>query len=125
MTMDGKRIILIIEDEPDISKTLKVFLESEGFDVSIASDGIEGLNKVKAERPNLIVLDIMLPKLDGFQICRMLKFDDKYKKIPIIMLTARAQESDRRLGKEVGADAYLAKPFEPEVLLNKIKEFLR
>lgn len=122
--MEAKKILLI-EDELDILKTSRIFLESEGFKVITATDGMEGLDKTRSENPDLIIMDIMLPKLDGYQACRILKFDDKYKYIPIIMFSARAQESDKQMGKEVGADAYITKPFEPKVLIDKIKELLK
>lgn len=122
--MEAKKILLI-EDELDILKTSRIFLESEGFKVITATDGMEGLDKTRSENPDLIIMDIMLPKLDGYQACRILKFDDKYKHIPIIMFSARAQESDKQMGKEVGADAYITKPFEPKVLIDKIKELLK
>jgi DNA-binding response OmpR family regulator len=93
--------------------------------VITASDGQEGLDKARLEKPDLIILDLMLPKIDGYKVCRMLKFDEKFKQIPIILFTARAQESDIKLGKEVGADAYVTKPFEPAILLTKIKELIK
>lgn len=122
--MEAKKILLI-EDELDILKTSRIFLESEGFKVITATDGMEGLDKTRSENPDLIIMDIMLPKLGGYRACRILKFDDKYKHIPIIMFSARAQESDKQMGKEVGADAYITKPFEPKVLIDKIKELLK
>lgn len=121
--MDRKRI-LIVDDEEDIVNVLKRRLEANNYEVLSASDGQEGLNKARSERPDLIILDLMLPKLDGYKVCRMLKFDKDYKAIPIIMVTARAQKEDEDLGKEMGADTYLPKPFEPEVLLKNIKELL-
>ncbi len=122
--MDPKTI-LIVEDEPDILKTLTVFLESEGFKVITARDGIAGVDMVREKIPDLVILDLMLPKLDGFKVCRILKFDENLSSIPVIMFTARAQESDRKLGQEVGANVYIAKPFDPEVLLLKIKELIK
>jgi len=121
--MDKKRI-LIVDDEEDILKVLRFRLEANNYEVLSASDGQEGLNKARSEKPDLIILDLMLPKLDGYRVCRMLKFDESYKAIPIIMFTARAQTSDKELGMEMGADAYIPKPFEPEVLLGKMKELL-
>ena len=121
--MDSRKILLI-EDEPDIVRTLQVFLESENFKVSTATDGMEGMNKARKEKPELIILDIMLPKLDGYKICRMLKFDEELRKIPIVIFTARAQDADRQLAMEVGADAYITKPLEPEMLLTEIKKLL-
>ena len=98
---------------------------ASGFEVLAAYDGQEGLDKARKEKPDLIILDLMLPKIDGFKVCRMLKFDEKYKKIPIILFTVRAQESDKQTAAEVCADAYITKPFEPQVLLDKIAELLR
>ncbi|MHB8836183.1 MAG: response regulator transcription factor [Candidatus Methylomirabilia bacterium] len=115
-TARGTRI-LIVDDEPSIVETLRFALEKAGYDCLVAYDGEEALRIARAENPGLIVLDIMLPKLNGFQICRLLKFDARYRHIPIVMLSARAQERDRLLGKETGADAYVSKPFEfPELL---------
>jgi len=122
--MTAKKILLI-EDEPDILKTTLAFLESEGFKVMIATDGLVGLQMARSESPDLIVMDIMLSKLDGYKLCRMLKFDEKYKHIPIIFFTARAQESDQRMGREVCADAYIMKPFEPQILMEKINLLLK
>lgn len=121
--MDKKRI-LIVDDEGDLRNMLKFRLEAMNYDVSEAADGQEGLDKSRSEKPDLIILDLMLPRIDGFKVCRMLKFDERHKHIPIIMFTARAQEKDREIGKEMGADAYIAKPFEPEALMRKIKELL-
>ena len=121
--MDKKRI-LIVDDEEDLRKMLKFRLESVGYDVTEAGDGNDGLDKARSTKPDLMILDLMLPKIDGYKVCRMLKFDEKHKHIPIIMFTARAQKKDEDMGKEMGADAYITKPFEPEVLLAKIKELL-
>ena len=119
-----KKKIVLVDDEPDIVKTMEMFLKQEGFNVITASDGIMALDKIRKEMPDLIILDIMLPKLDGYKVCRMLKFDEKYDKIPIVIFTARAQELDKDKAKEVKADAYITKPFQPELLLAKIKELL-
>lgn len=117
--------ILITEDSPTVLEILKSVLEEEGYEVNAAADGQQALNLAKAERPDLIILDLMLPKIDGYKVCRMLKFDEKYKDIPIIMLTARTNETDEKLGKEVGADAYIRKPFEPEAVIDEIKKLLK
>jgi len=122
--MDKKKILLV-DDENDLVETLGYRLEANNYEVIKAFDGQEGLDKARKESPDLIILDLMLPKLDGYKVCRMLKFDDKYSKIPIILFTARAQESDKKTGEEVGADAYVTKPFEPVVLLAKIKDLLK
>ena len=121
--MSAKKILLV-DDEPHIVIMLENRIKQAGYEIITASDGQLGLEKARKEKPDLIILDVMLPKLDGYKVCRMLKFDDKYKHIPIIMFTARAQEADRKMGEEVGADGYVTKPFEPQVLLNKIKELL-
>ena len=116
--------ILIIDDEPQLVDMLKIRLESNNFGVIAAYDGQEGLEKARKEKPDLIILDLMLPKIDGYKVCRMLKFDNEYKNIPIILVTSRSQESDKKMGEEVGADAYITKPFEPQVLLKSIKKLL-
>jgi DNA-binding response OmpR family regulator len=120
-----KKRILLVDDEIELVDMLTMRLEANDYAVSSAGDGQEGLDKARSLKPDLIILDLMLPKLDGYKVCRMLKFDEKYKQIPIILFTARAQESDVKLGKEVGADAYLTKPFEPTILLSKITELLK
>ncbi|MDD5097872.1 MAG: response regulator [Candidatus Omnitrophica bacterium] len=117
--------ILVVDDEIDLVGMLTMRLEANDYEVFSAYDGQDGLDKARALKPDLIILDLMLPKIDGYKVCRMLKFDEKYKQIPIILFTARAQESDIKLGKEVGADAYLTKPFEPDILLGKIRELLK
>jgi len=116
--------ILLVDDERDLVDMVKMRLEAGGFEVSTAFDGQEALDKARKEKPDLIILDLMLPKMDGYKVCRMLKFDEKYKKIPIILFTARAQDNDKQLGTEVGADGYITKPFEPQVLLSKINELI-
>jgi DNA-binding response OmpR family regulator len=116
--------IIVVDDEVDILKTMEIFFKGEGFDVRTATDGIIALDAIRKEKPDLIILDIMLPKLDGYKICRMLKFDHRYKNIPIVIFTARAQEIDEEKAKEVKADAYITKPFQPAALLKKVKELL-
>lgn len=116
--------VLIIEDEPDMQRAIKLRLESVGFKVETASDGLEGLQKIKKLEPDLVLLDIMLPKMDGFKVCNMIKFDKKFKNIPIIMLSAKSAQKDFYTAKTVGADAYLTKPFTTAALLKKIKEML-
>ena len=86
---------------------------------------MELVEKAKKEKPDLIILDLMLPKMDGYKVCGLLKADARYNKIPIIMFTARAQESDAKMGADVGADGYITKPFEPQALMAKIEELLR
>ena len=117
--------ILIVDDEADLVEVLALRLEANGYEVLRASDGQEGMDKARSEKPDLIILDLMLPKIDGYKVCRMLKFDEKYKKIPIILFTARAQEADKKTGEDVGCDTYITKPFDPQVLLAKIKELIK
>lgn len=121
----NKRKILLVEDEKDLVETVTLRLEANGYEVISAYDGFQGLEKAKRERPDLIILDLMLPKMDGYKVCGLLKADTRYNKIPVIMFTARAQESDRKMGKEVGAEVYITKPFEPQVLLEKIRQLLK
>ena len=120
----NKEKILVIDDEPQLVDMVKMRLEANNYEVITAYDGEEAFRKAKEIKPDLIILDLMLPKIDGYKVCRMLKFDERYRKIPIIMFTARAQESDMQMAKDVGADGYITKPFEPEVLLSKIRELL-
>ena len=122
--MEGKLRILLVDDEPSIVKMVGKRLEIEGFEVLVAVDGQEALAKAKAEQPDLIVLDLMLPKLNGYEVCTMLKQDTRYQKIPIVLFTAKAQEKDEKLGMECGADAYVRKPFRAQELLEKIRALL-
>ncbi len=121
----NKKKILLVEDEKVLIETVTLRLEAFGYEVISAYDGFEGLEKAKKEKPDLIILDLMLPKMDGYKVCGLLKADTRYNKIPIIMFTARAQESDKKMGQDVGADAYITKPFEPQLLLEKIRELLK
>jgi len=121
---NNKKKILVVDDESDLVEMLSIRLEANNYQVIAASDGQEGLDKARSESPDLIILDLMLPKLDGYQVCRMLKSDERYKQIPIVIFTARAQESDIKAGNEAGADAYITKPFEPAILLDKVSQLL-
>ena len=116
--------ILIIEDEEDISGLLSFYLQSQGFDVQTASDGLLGFNAFMAAPPDLLLLDLMLPKMGGMEICGRLKRDERYRNIPIIMLTAKNSEADRILGFEVGADDYVTKPFSMQEVALRIKSQL-
>ena len=123
--MDEKRVrLLLVDDEPDLVQMVSVRLKAAGYEVSTAYDGQEALDKVKQAWPDLMILDLMLPKLDGYKVCRLLKFDERTKSIPILIFTARAQVEDVTLATECGADAYLTKPFEAKALLGKIQELL-
>lgn len=116
--------ILLVDDEPSIVKMVGKRLEVEGFQVIVAMDGQDGLQKAQTEQPSLIILDLMLPKLNGYEVCAMLKQDTRYQKIPIMMFTAKAQEKDEKLGMECGANGYLRKPFRAQELLEQIRALL-
>lgn len=119
-----KKRILIIEDEKDMVNVLKIRLSSMGYDVIAGYDGQEGLSLAQKHNPDLIILDLMLPKMDGYKVCRILKFDDKYKNIPVIIYTARTHDSDRRLAEECGANAFIPKTLGQSVLIDRIKKLL-
>lgn len=119
-----KKRILLIEDENRILVVLQKRLESAGYEVLTATDGKMGFNKARTEKPDLILLDLILPEMDGYQICNFLKRDKRFQHIPIIILTARSQEKDMEEAKKAGADAYFTKPFNYEELLAKIAELL-
>lgn len=121
--MNTKKI-LIVDDEVDLVETVRFSLEMEGFTVLVSGDGEDALKQARKENPDLIILDIMLPKLDGYKVCRLLKFDERYKHIPILMLTAKTQEKDKALGKEIGADEYITKPFEMDELMEKVTSYV-
>ena len=119
----GKKI-LVVDDEADYIQVVSVRLKANGYEVITAMDGAEGFEKAKKDKPDLIILDLMLPKIDGFKVCGLLKKDARYAKTPIVIFTARAQEEDRLLCEEMGADAYLTKPFEAKILLDKIQSLI-
>ena len=120
-----KEKILIVEDEKDIIKMLEYNLKKEGFRVTNARDGEDALDLALRQYPDLILLDLMLPGIDGLEVCKTLKKETKTASIPIIMLTAKSQESDKVVGLELGADDYITKPFSPRELLARIKAVLR
>ncbi|MEA3493068.1 MAG: response regulator [Candidatus Margulisiibacteriota bacterium] len=119
-----QKMVLVVDDEPDVNSLLALLLKSQGYQVISAVDGQQGLEMARKENPDLILLDIMLPKLDGYKIARMLKFDEQFRHIPIIMLTAKIQDKDRDTGLEMGANEYITKPFDTKIVLAKIKEML-
>ena len=114
--------ILIIEDEPNLLAALEYTLEQEGFEVLTAIDGEDGLNLARSRKPDILILDVMLPSLDGFEICRIIRRESN---IPILMLTARGEEVDRVVGLELGADDYVTKPFSMRELLARVRSLLR
>jgi two-component system phosphate regulon response regulator PhoB len=117
--------ILIVEDEPDILEVLGYNLRQAGFEVHTAAEGEEGLRLAEEKTPDLIVLDLMLPGMDGLELCRLLKQRDPLRRVPVLMLTAKAEEVDRIVGLELGADDYVTKPFSPRELVLRIKAILR
>ncbi|MFA5164318.1 MAG: response regulator transcription factor [Candidatus Omnitrophota bacterium] len=117
--------ILIVEDDRNISKLIKFNLEKEGFDAFAVPNGEDALEHLKRYSVDLVILDIMLPKMDGFEVCRQAKQDPKLKDIPVIMLTAKGEEVDRVVGLELGADDYIVKPFSPRELTLRVKAILR
>jgi two-component system phosphate regulon response regulator PhoB len=120
-----KGTILVIDDEKDLIELVRYNLEKEGFDVIAATDGQSGLEVVKKHRPDLVVLDLMMPGLDGLQVCQQLRSDPRAGRIPVIMLTAKATEADRVVGLELGADDYITKPFSPREVVARVKAVLR
>ena len=124
MSTNGKKRILVVDDYPQVVELIKLRLETSGYNVLVAYDGQEGLNIARNELPDLIILDLMMPKMNGYKVCRFLKFDKKYKHIPVVMLTSRAKQSDADVGKKTGADEYLFKPYNPKQLLDVVKKYI-
>ena len=120
----NQRRILVVDDKVDLVESLRFLLETEGYSVLVSYNGEDALNQARKENPDLILLDLMLPKLDGYKVCRLLKFDTRYKHIPILMLTAKTQEKDKILGMGTGADEYITKPFDIDELLEKVRSYL-
>lgn len=116
--------VLIVDDEEDLVFGIARRLTAEGFEVICATDGVEGLRMAQTTQPDIILLDVMLPKMDGFKVCRLLKFDQRFRRTPILMLSARSQQEDLATARETGADAYLIKPIDSGTLLQKIRELL-
>jgi two-component system, OmpR family, alkaline phosphatase synthesis response regulator PhoP len=124
MAKSGQKI-LIVEDEPDIRKLVSYNLVQEHFKVLEAEDGEQGLKIVQRDRPDLVILDLMLPGLSGMELCKILRDRTETEKLPVLMLTAKAGEADRIVGLEMGADDYLAKPFSPRELVARVRAILR
>ena len=121
--MDRKRI-LVVDDEIYIVHILEFSLTMEGYNILTAFDGEEGLRVIEQERPDLVVLDIMMPKLDGYEVCRRLRKDERFASLPVILLSAKGRSIDREVGLQAGADDYITKPFSPRKLIEKIRELL-
>ena len=120
-----KKKIIVVEDEPDLVDVVTYNLEREGYSVLASQRGDEGLNLIRSEAPDLVLLELMLPGMDGLSICRQMKSDSSMREIPIIIASAKGEESDVVIGLEMGADDYLAKPFSPRELLARIRAVLR
>ncbi|HUK56217.1 MAG TPA: response regulator transcription factor [Nitrospiria bacterium] len=117
--------VLIIEDDPDTSSLVAHYLKQEGYSVGTASDGVMGLKQVRKNSPDLLILDIILPHMDGFEVCKKLRQDAATSRLPILMLTALGEESDKVVGLELGTDDYVTKPFSPKELVARVKGLLR
>lgn len=119
-----KKRVLLIEDDPSSVRLVSYTLEQEGYEVLTATNGLEGLKKVREEAPDLLVLDVMLPGLDGFEVCRRLRADEQTAGLPVLMLSAKAQEIDKTTGLKMGADDYLAKPADPSEIVARVANLL-
>ena len=121
--MDRKRI-LVVDDEIYIVHILEFTLTMEGYEVLTAADGEEALRRLEQDRPDLVVLDIMMPKVDGYEVLRRIRADEEFRQLPVILLSAKGRPIDRETGLEIGADDYIVKPFSPRRLLEKIQDLL-
>jgi len=118
------KTILLVDDEPDLLDSLAIRFKASGYKVLKAVDGLEALQKARTLSPDLIILDLMLPKMDGYKVARLLKFDNRYSHIPILILSARGQDLDKEMGKNAGADDYMVKPFDSLDLISRVKRLL-
>ena len=126
MSQDQPRArVLVVDDEPDLVRILQFGLKAAGYEVESAYDGQEGLKKAREMKPDIILLDLMLPKLDGYKVCRLLKFDERYKHIPIMILSARTQEGDQTLAHELRANRFMTKPYDFQEILGHIQALLK
>jgi len=125
MVVTSSKKVLIVEDEKDILHLVKIYLDKEGFRTLTAENGAEALRQARSEHPDLIILDLMLPVIDGLEVCKKLRLSPQTSMLPIVMLTAKSGESDTVVGLELGADDYVTKPFSPRILVARIKAFFR
>jgi DNA-binding response OmpR family regulator len=119
-----EREILVVDDEPNVIRSLKFVLEKEGYDVSVATNGEEAMTKIQESKPKLMFLDVMMPKKNGYEVCREVKGDSGLSDIHVIMLTAKGQQADREKGLNAGADEFMTKPFSLMAIVDKVKEIL-
>jgi twitching motility two-component system response regulator PilH len=117
--------ILVVEDSLTQREMIMDLLRSNGLMVAIATDGVEALEKIEGDRPDLILLDIVMPRMNGYEVCRRLKSDPKTKDVPVVLCSSKGEEFDRYWGMKQGADAYIAKPFQPTELVGTVKQLLR
>ena len=117
--------VLVVEDSPTQREMITELLKGSGLKVIVAMDGMEALEKVQLSCPDLVVLDIVMPKMNGYEVCRRLKTDPKTQKVPVVMCSSKGEEFDRYWGMKQGADAYIVKPFQPRELLGTVKQLLR
>ena len=121
---ENKKSVLLVDDEPDLLESLAIRFKASGYNVLTAVDGLDALQKARTLSPDLIILDLMLPKMDGYKVARLLKFDNRYSHIPILILSARGQDLDKEMGKNAGADDYMVKPFDSVDLISRVKRLL-
>ncbi len=125
LKMTGQKKILVVDDDRVCVRLIRGYLKDIGCEILVATDGFEALNSAKTIIPDLIILDVMLPEINGFHVCRLLKFDERYKTIPIIVLTARDHAEDEKISDEVFADCYMKKPISRKEFLQEVKRLLR
>ena len=116
--------ILVVDDDPNLTRSITFVMRKEGYDVDTASNGEQAMEKVRAVKPHMMLLDVMMPKMNGYEVCQEVKNSTSLNDIFIIMLTAKGQEVDKEKGMEMGADAFITKPFSPKALVEKVKELL-
>jgi twitching motility two-component system response regulator PilH len=122
---DYMSTVMVVDDSVTLREMIADLLKGRGLNVTVASDGVEALEQIKANRPDLVVLDIVMPRMNGYEVCRRLKSDPKTQSLPVVMCSSKSEEFDRYWGMKQGADAYIAKPFHPQELVGTIKQLLR
>lgn len=125
MVSHAPKKIVIVEDEEDIAQLVKLYLEKDGFRAATAKTGAEGLKLIKSDRPDMVILDLMLPEMDGLEVCKKIRSVPDTAMLPVLMLTSKAEESDTIIGLELGADDYVTKPFSPKALVARVKALFR